>query len=99
MSRFEVLPVSLDSAGSRLAAAGARIGEVRAQVASTSGAGPATGDGEAAASFAGMLCTWDTELYHSAAFVTGLGRATAWAGGLYENTDGSLFAFGGNDGG
>lgn len=98
MSRFEVLPVSLDSAGSRLAAAGARIAEVRAQVASTSGAGPATGDAEAAASFAAMLSTWDSDLHHSATFVSGLGRATACAGGLYETTDGSLFVFGGNGG-
>lgn len=96
MSRFEVLPVSLDSAGSRLAAAGARIAEVRAHVAATSDAGPATGDGEAASAFAGMLCTWDAELYHSASFVSGLGRATSWAGGLYAAVDGSLF---GGDGG
>ena len=99
MSRFEVLPVSLDAAGSRLAATGARIAEVRAQLASTSGAGPATGDAEAAASFAGMLHTWEAELFNSGTFVSGLGRATSWAGGLYEITDGSLFAFGGNDGG
>lgn len=98
MSRFEVLPVSLDSAGSRLAAAGARIAEVRAQVASTSGAGVATEDGEAAASFAGMLCTWDGELYHCGTFVAGLGRATGWAGDLYAIVDAAQFS-GGGDGG
>lgn len=98
MSRFEVQPVSLDSAGSRLAAAGARIAEVRAQIGSTSGAGAATGDGEAAASFEGMLCTWDGELYHSGTFVAGLGRATGWAGDLYAMVDAAQFA-GGSDGG
>ena len=97
MSRFEVVPVSLDSAGSRLAASGARIDEVRAQVQSTSGAGPATGDGGASAAFAGMLCTWDIELRNTSTYVTGLGRATGWAGGLYAAVDGALF--GGGDGG
>ena len=91
MSRFEVVPVSLGSTGSRLEACGARIDGVRARVQSTSDAGPATGDGEASASFAGMLCTWDAELGAIAASVSGMGRATAWAGDLYTAVDGSLF--------
>lgn len=100
MSRFEVVPVSLESAGSRVTASGARIAEVRAQVQSTSAAAAATGDGEASSSFTGMLCTWDAELYYVGDFVSGLGRATTWAGNLYEVVDGSLFAgIDGNDGG
>lgn len=101
MSEFQVVPLSLRDAGGQLSEVGARIAEIRSQIASTSSAGPATGDPAASASFAGMWCTWDAELMNLSEHIEGIGGATMVAGSLYEFVDGSLFriADGGGGGG
>ncbi|MGH2734421.1 MAG: hypothetical protein ACRDKZ_02480 [Actinomycetota bacterium] len=93
---FGVSTGPVQTTGGAMTRVGSELGEIEAKLVAQRAVEGACGHPEAAASFAGLICTWEGELARMQTSVTQLGRLTVFAGHLYDVTESAVTSlFGG----